>query len=74
MTDRKIWKMNFYNYNKAFNMLSCLFLFLYEIHSDEPDIVVSKNNKVLWIVICDRCNETDNIWMNKAEDLSDWLN
>ncbi len=47
MTDRKIWKMNFYNYNKAFNMLSCLFLFLYEIHSDEPDIVVDKDNKVL---------------------------
>jgi len=45
--NRKIQKISFYNDNKAFNMLKCLFLFLHEIHSDESDIVVSKSNKVL---------------------------
>ncbi len=47
MTDRKIQKMSFYSDNKSLNMLSSLFFFLHKIHSDEPDIVVSKSNKVL---------------------------
>jgi len=59
--NRKIQKISFYNDNKAFNMLKCLFLFLHEIHSDESDIVVSKSNKVLWTIIHNRCNEVNNI-------------
>jgi len=47
MTDRKIQKMSFYSNNKDLNVLSSLFLFLYKAHSDEPDIVINKSNKVL---------------------------
>ncbi len=47
MTDRKIQKMGFYSNNKGLNVLSSLFLFLHKVHSNEPDIVIDKSNKVL---------------------------
>ena len=46
-TDRKIQKVRFHNNNKSLNVLSSLFLFLHKVHSNEPDIVIDKSNKVL---------------------------
>ena len=47
MTDRKIQKMSFHSNNKSLDVLNSLSLFLHKVHLDEPDTVVSKNNKVV---------------------------
>jgi len=47
ITDRKIQKMSFHSNNKSLDVLNSLSFFLHKVHSDEPDVVISKSNKVL---------------------------